>query len=90
MDGAGMAVSFHDLDRTRAGEELIGPTSGSEKPPTREQQGRDWQMPLVSTGEKAPTVPPEDEENIPEKLIQEGIEEANHDQHSSSGRINGK
>jgi hypothetical protein len=37
-------------------------------------------MPLVSSGEKAPTVRPEDEANIPEKLIQEGIDEADHDQ----------
>lgn len=70
----------NDLDRTRAREELIGPTSTSEKPPTREEPGRDWQMPLVSTGEKAPTVRPEDDENIPAKLIQEGVEEADHDQ----------
>ena len=75
----------NDLDRTRAREELAG-NYGSEKPPTREEPGRDWQMPLVSTGEKAPTVRPEDDENIPEKLIQEGIEEADHDQRLSSER----
>jgi len=76
----------NDLDRTRAREELIGATSGSEKDPTREEPGRDWQMPLVSTGEKAPTVRPEDDENIPEKLIKEGVEEADHDQRLSSER----
>ena len=76
----------NDLDRTRAREELTGTTSDSEKPPTREEPGRDWQMPLVSTGEKAPTVRPEDDENIPEKLVQEGIEEADHDQRLSSER----
>ena len=76
----------NDLDRARAGEELTGVTSDSEKPPTREEPGRDWGMPLVSSGEKAPTVRPEDEENIPEKLIQEGIEEADHDQRKSSGQ----
>jgi hypothetical protein len=43
-------------------------------------------MPLVSSGEKAPTVHPEDEENIPEKLIQEGVDEADHDQRSKSGQ----
>jgi hypothetical protein len=74
----------NDLDRARAREDLIGATSDSEKPATREEPGRDWGMPLVSTGEKAPTVRPEDEENIPEKLIQEGIEEADHDQRSSA------
>src|SRR5215471_14239920 len=75
----------NDLDRTGAREQLIGPTSDSAKPPTREEPGRDWQMPLVSTGEKAPTLRPEDEQNIPEKLIEEGLEEADHDQRLSSG-----
>jgi hypothetical protein len=75
----------NDLDRTLAREELTGATSRSEKPPTRQEPGRDWGMPLVSSGEKAPTVRPEDAENIPEKLIQEGIEEADHDQRSKSG-----
>jgi hypothetical protein len=43
-------------------------------------------MPLVSSGEKIPTVRPEDEENIPEKLIQEGVDEADRDQRSRSGQ----
>jgi len=54
----------NDLDRTNAREELTGATSGSEKLPMREEPGRDWEMPLVSTGEKAPTVRPEDAENV--------------------------
>ena len=33
----------NDLDRTRAREELTGDTSGSEKLPTREEPGRDWE-----------------------------------------------
>jgi hypothetical protein len=76
----------NELDLDRAREEVTGPTSDSEELPTREEPGRDWQMPLVSTGEKAPTVRPEDDENIPEKLIQEGIEEADHNQRLSSER----
>jgi hypothetical protein len=44
----------------------------------------------VSTGDKAPTVRPEDDENIPEKLIQEGVEEAEHDQRVSSERTRRK
>ena len=80
----------NDLDRIRAREDLTGITPDSEKPPMREEPGRDWQMPLVSTGEKVPTVRPEDDENIPEKLIQEGIEEADHDQRVKSGRTSGK
>jgi hypothetical protein len=41
-------------------------------------------MPPVSTGEKAPAVRPEEDENIPEKLVREGVEEADHDQRLSS------
>jgi len=76
----------NDLDRARAREDLTGSISDSEQLPTREEPGRDWQMPLLSTGEKAPTVRPEDDENIPARLVQEGIEEADHDQRVSSGR----
>jgi hypothetical protein len=76
----------NDLDRSRAREELAGVASGSEKSPMREEPGRDWGMPLVSSGEKAPTVRPENEGNIAEKLNQEGIEEADHDQRFRSGQ----
>lgn len=74
----------NDLDRAGAREELTGVSSGSEKPPTHQEPGRDWGMPLVSSGEKAPTVRPEDDENIPEKLTREGIEEADRDHRLSS------
>ena len=80
----------NDLDRSTARDELTGTGAGSEKEPTREEPGRDWQMPLVSTGGKAPTVRPEDDQNIPEELIQEGIEEADHDQRVRSARTSGK
>ncbi|SRR6266480_4609415 len=79
-------VEPNDLDRTRAREELTDSAASPEKPPTKEEPGRDWGMPLVSSGEKAPTVRPEDEENIPEKLAEEGIEEADRDQRSKSGQ----
>jgi hypothetical protein len=75
----------NDLDRSRAREDLTGATSSSEKPPTSEEP-RDWYTPRVSSGKKAPTVRPEEDENIPEKLIQEGIQEADHDQRSKSGK----
>jgi hypothetical protein len=74
----------NDLDRSRAREELTGSAADSAKPPIREEPGRDWGMPLVSSGEKTPTVRPEDEENIPEKLVEEGMEEADRDQRSRS------
>jgi len=43
-----------------------------------------------STGEKASTLHPEDDENIREKLVEEGVEEADHDQRLSSERTSGK
>jgi len=79
-------AEVNDLDRTRASEELVGPTSRSEQLRTVGEPDRDWYTPRGSSGEKVPTVRPEDEENIPEKLVQEGIDEADHDQRSKSGR----
>jgi hypothetical protein len=73
----------NDLDRTRAREDLTG---GLEQAPTVAEPDDDWYTPRGSSGEKAPTVRPEDEANIPEKLIQEGVDEADHDQRSKSGR----
>jgi hypothetical protein len=67
----------NDLDRTRARGDLIG---GLDQSTTVGEPDRDWYTPRGSSGEKAPTVRPEDEENIPQKLIQEGIEEADNDQ----------
>ena len=76
----------NDLDRTRAREDLTGSPSRSELPSTVGEPDSDWYTPLGSSGTKASTVRPEDEENIPDKLIQEGVEEADHDQRSKSGR----
>jgi len=79
-------AEVNDFDRTRASEELVGRTSGSEQLRTVGELDRDWYTPRGSSGEKVRTVRPEDEENIPEKLVQEGIEEADDDQRSKSGR----
>ena len=38
----------NELDRTGAHKELTGAKSGLEKLPTRDEPGRDWQIPLVS------------------------------------------
>jgi hypothetical protein len=72
----------NDLDRTRAREDL---TAGSEQPSTVGEPDRDWYTPLGSSREKRSTVRPGDEKNIPEKLSQKGIEEADCDQRSRSG-----
>jgi hypothetical protein len=71
----------NDLDRTRARHDLTG---SAKKPATEEELADDWYTPRGSSGKKASTVRPEDEENVPDKLIQEGIDEADHDQRSSS------
>jgi hypothetical protein len=75
----------NDLDRVRAREELTGST-GSEQTPTSEEPDGDWYTPRGSSGEKVPTVRPEDEDNIPERLIKEGVEEADRDQRSRSAQ----
>src|SRR5262249_13330459 len=80
----------NDLDRSSAREELTGARSGPETVPTREEPGRDWEMPLVSTGEKAPTVRPEDDQTTAEEWMEECVEEAANDQGVRSGRTGGK
>ena len=77
----------NDLDRVRAREDLTG---DSEKAARKQELADDWYTPRGSSGEKASTLRPEDEENIPEKLIQEGINEADHDQRSRSARTGEK
>jgi hypothetical protein len=75
----------NDFDRTRAREDLTG---RSEQPSTTVgETDPDWYTPRGTSGEKVATVRPEDDENVPEKLVQEGIEEADHDQRSKSRRI---
>jgi hypothetical protein len=69
----------NDLDRSHAREDFIGSTSAPEKPAT-EEPIEDWYTPRGSSGQQTPTVRPEDEENIPDTLIREGVEEADHDQ----------
>ena len=78
----------NDLDRTRAREDLT--PGGPEKPATAEAPADDWYTPRGSSRDKASRVRAEDEENIPDKLIEEGIDEADHDQRSSSARTRKK
>ena len=75
--------SANDLDRSRARDDFFGSTSAPEKP-TPEEPADDWYTPRGSSGRKTSTVRPEDKENIPDKLIREGVEEADHDQRSQS------
>ena len=77
----------NDLDRARARRDLTG---HSENTATGEELADDWYTPRAASGKKGAIVRPEDDENIPEKLIQEGIEEADHDQRSRSTRTTEK
>jgi|ERR1700750_2666533 hypothetical protein len=79
----------NDLDRTRAREDLTGSIARS-TPRTVGEPDPDWYSPRGSAAERAATVRPEDEANIPEKLVHEGIEEADHDQRLTSGRTDEK
>jgi len=78
----------NDLDRTRAREDLIG--SFFEQSGTVGEPDSDWYTPRGSSGKKVAKVRPEDKEDIPQKLVQEGVKEADHDQRSKSGRMNEK
>jgi hypothetical protein len=73
----------NDPDRSRANEDQTGSTSAPEQPTTVSEPDPDWYTPRGSSGEKVPKVRPEDDENIPEKLVREGIEEADHDTRGS-------
>lgn len=44
----------------------------------------EWDLPLEATGEPAPKIVPEDESEVPEELVEEGVEEADRDQRIAS------
>ncbi len=69
-----------DLDQARrelAGEERLNPeTPMAEELP---EEAR-WEEVPSSSGERAPTVPAPDEQTFAEKLVEEGVEDAEQDQ----------
>ena len=84
MDGR---TEPHDNDRQRAHEELLGPgpvASGPEAVEPEIENVVAWDEAPEESGSRAPQVLPEDEANIAETLVQEGLEEAEHDQRLSS------
>ncbi len=69
-----------DVDQARrelTGEERLNPepTAAEELP----EEAR-WEEVPESTGQRAPTVPAPDEQTFAEKLVEEGLEDAEHDQ----------
>ncbi|MHA3772745.1 hypothetical protein ACXR0O_14520 [Verrucomicrobiota bacterium sgz303538] len=78
-------------DRQRAHEELLGPepdVSGPEVVDPEIEKVVTWDEAPEESGSRAPQVLPEDEANIAETLVQEGLEEAEHDQRLSSAEEN--
>lgn len=51
-----------------------------------EAEPNEWGVPPASTGESAVRITPEDEDSPAEQMVQEGLEEADHDQRVSAAR----
>lgn len=74
-----------DADLARAREALEAP--GPPPPPEEvEAEPYEWGVPPNSSGSSATRLIPEDEDNPSEKLIQEGLEEADHDQRVAASK----
>ncbi len=73
-------VLSSDLEQARrelTGEERLNPLpTAAEQVP---EEGR-WETVPDATGQRAPTVPAPDEQTFAEKLVEEGVEDAEHDQ----------
>jgi hypothetical protein len=70
----------HDGDRAAAKAELLGPTEPQTPEVTAEVENvTEWDEAPEVSGVQAPRVLPEDEANIAEVLVGEGLEEADHD-----------
>lgn len=71
---------FTDADWDQARRELLG-TQGTNAPEETDENAEvveEWNVVASSTGHRAPRV--EDDENLGEQLVSDGIEEAAHDQ----------
>ena len=71
---------FTDADWDQARRELLGalPSNAPEETDENAEVVEEWNMVASSAGHRAPRV--EDEENVGEHLVEDGIEEAAHDQ----------
>ena len=71
----------NDADRARAAEELQGPKDPS-APETGSPDVEEivtWDEPVEARGEQAPRIGLEDEASVAEQLVEEGVDEADHD-----------
>jgi len=71
---------FTDADWDQARRELLGvqATSPPEETPENAEVVEEWNVVASSIGHRAPRI--EDEENLGEQLVSDGLEEAAHDQ----------
>lgn len=77
----------NESDRLQAKEELLGPgadTTGPEAGGEGLEQVTAWDDSPADHGSQSRDILPEDEANIAEVLVQEGLEEAEHDQRVSA------
>jgi hypothetical protein len=75
-----------DLEQARRelqGEERLNPTPSAAENLTEDQR---WGADSVSTGHKVPPVPVPDEQTFAEKLVEEGVADAEHDQEIEATR----
>ena len=71
---------FTDADWDQARRELLGATTTNppEETPENAEVVEEWNVVAASIGHRAPRI--EDEENLGEQLVSDGLEEAAHDQ----------
>ncbi|HET7624070.1 MAG TPA: hypothetical protein VFM25_02305 [Verrucomicrobiae bacterium] len=68
---------FEEALRELEGQERLNPTPTKAETLTEDQR---WETTPDSTGKRAETVPAADEQTYNEKLVEEGVEDAEHDQ----------
>ena len=81
----------NQADRATARTELLGlgnPATPPEAPDPAIEDIVEWDSPVDSNGHRSPKVLPEDEANIAEVLVEEGLEEADHNQRVSAANTN--
>lgn len=76
------ANNILDSDIAQAKRELTGEERGTPASTSEEQisEGERWNPVPGSSGHKAPTTPASDEQTFAEKLTEEGVADAEHDQ----------
>lgn len=88
IDGRAMP---NEADRASAQAELLGPADLDAAPETVDSGTEDlvtWDEPVEASGYRAPRLMADDDATIGETLIEEGLEEADHNQRVSAFQTN--